>query len=338
MCGRSIRVPLLDGSVEPLPDPKLNLQDHGLASALDKLASLVTESPRELVSDAAPRAAEPIRSVTATAPAPVALPEPIELQPVPIHVAAEAATGQAPSMDSILSRAARDPLTSLAELAMADGRNGTGRDRRERSTSLVPLGIGALFLVGVAFAAGFGLGRRSSTAAPAPSAPAPQPAENAAAPPIASQPVVDPALAGRIMYVDAAGESRPDVGARVLVLPEERSGSAKLTAECFRSGAAAADVQLAIASVRALDGDYAIAGSDGNFTIQLPQAGLYQLVILSRYQARPEGEPADAAAMQLLAMYFDRPPQVVGDSELHASQFRYRGSGTSPRDQTFERR
>lgn len=39
-CGRSIRVPLLDGTVQPLPTPELNLQDAHLARALDELAQL----------------------------------------------------------------------------------------------------------------------------------------------------------------------------------------------------------------------------------------------------------------------------------------------------------
>lgn len=39
-CGRSIRVPLLDGTVQPLPMPELNLQDAHLARALDELAQL----------------------------------------------------------------------------------------------------------------------------------------------------------------------------------------------------------------------------------------------------------------------------------------------------------
>ena len=39
-CGRSIRVPLLDGTLQPLPEPELNLQDAHLARALDELARL----------------------------------------------------------------------------------------------------------------------------------------------------------------------------------------------------------------------------------------------------------------------------------------------------------
>src|SRR5215216_3266212 len=39
-CGRSIRVPNLDGTAAPLPKPAIDLSDRGLASALEQLASL----------------------------------------------------------------------------------------------------------------------------------------------------------------------------------------------------------------------------------------------------------------------------------------------------------
>lgn len=39
-CGRTIRVPDLDGKVKPLPKPGLNLEDSRLASALNELASI----------------------------------------------------------------------------------------------------------------------------------------------------------------------------------------------------------------------------------------------------------------------------------------------------------
>src|SRR5689334_652749 len=39
-CGRSIRVPNLDGTTAPLPKPAIDLSDSSLASALEQLASL----------------------------------------------------------------------------------------------------------------------------------------------------------------------------------------------------------------------------------------------------------------------------------------------------------
>lgn len=189
----------------------------------------------------------------------------------------------------------------------------------------------------IAFAGGFAVGRRSTPSTES------TPTVPAAAPPAAVLPqrgeaaAVDPALTGRVSYVAAGGETRPDAGARVLVLPEERQGSTRLAADGLRSGAAEPDQRVALAAIRALGGDFCIAGEDGRYTIQLPQAGIYQVVIVSRYQSRG-GDAAPAEALQFLSRYFDRPAQVLGDAAVHISQFRYRGSGTSPRDQTFELR
>src|SRR4051794_2343857 len=48
-CGRSIRVPLLDGTLQPLPQPELNLQDTQLKRALDELARLANPDSSPVV-------------------------------------------------------------------------------------------------------------------------------------------------------------------------------------------------------------------------------------------------------------------------------------------------
>ena len=52
-CGRTIRVPSLDGSVAPVPEPKLEVDDPRLSEALDELAALgsgVENKPKESTS------------------------------------------------------------------------------------------------------------------------------------------------------------------------------------------------------------------------------------------------------------------------------------------------
>jgi hypothetical protein len=71
--------------------------------------------------------------------------------------------------------------------------------------------------------------------------------------------------------------------------------------------------------------------------VQLAEAGLYHVVILSRYQPGPQGGPVPADAAAVLQKFFERPAQVTGTAASHVSEFRYRGSGTSPRDHSFER-
>jgi hypothetical protein len=337
MCGRGIRVPQLDGSVEPLPEPELNLGDHGLASALDKLAGLVaSERGSDSVEGVAPT--NPRAAVVPATAGPVALPEPIELQPAPAPVVVVAvpagptisATATAPK-----AVATENVLASLAESPAVKSFDRSRRSDGERGGWLT-LALGAFVAATACFGLGFTLGRASKPEPGAASAPAAA-APAAPAAPVAPAPAAETAVTGRVSYVGADGEVRPDAGARILMLPEERQGTAKLASDGFRAGANEADLKLGVASLRALGGDFAIATADGSYSITLPQAGVYQLLILSRYQARVEGSPPDAAAMQLLTAYFDRPPQVAGEAALHIRPFRYRGSGTTTLDQTFER-
>lgn len=51
-CGWTLRVPDLDGTVRPLPDPGLNMEDSKLAQALDELASM--DSPAAAAPDCSP--------------------------------------------------------------------------------------------------------------------------------------------------------------------------------------------------------------------------------------------------------------------------------------------
>src|SRR5262245_57683335 len=46
-CGRTIRIPELDGSIRPLPGAELNHKDADLAQALDALAQIAEGSGRD---------------------------------------------------------------------------------------------------------------------------------------------------------------------------------------------------------------------------------------------------------------------------------------------------
>ena len=346
MCGRSIRVPLLDGSVAPLPQLELNLEDQGLASALDKLAGLVDGGAAKGQESAELVATAPRARVAVEAPEPIPLPEPIELPPAPTPRVIEPEPVRAPHSLPLAERPAAashdEVLASIGRPAIEQERSNepaaahrvlsTSPRTRRRTTMLWMIAVPA------ALGVGFLLGRWSVTTPPPLEAVAPPPAPQVA--PAAAIPAgvaETPALTGRISYVAVDGATRPDAGARILILPEQRQGTAKLPPEGFRPGANEEDQRLARAAIRALGGDFAIADAEGRYEAQLPQAGLYQVILLSRYQARAEGTPVEASVMQFLATYFDRPAQIVGTASTHLSQFRYRGSGTSPRDQTFER-
>lgn len=342
-CGRSIRVPLLDGTVPPLPDPELNLADQGLASALDKLAGLA-EKPEGNEASAAteqPSAGPAPGPVTVQ---PIPLPEPIALPPAPAPVVIEppppvrppreeSPTVRAGGAEQVVAAIAAPPVVHTTP---AEAFPQVGRGRLQRRAALIAVAAG---LTAAAFTAGYGVGRRGAATAvsgvekesPPPTAPVP-----AAAPPAAPPAVPqEPALTGRISYIASGGEIHPDAGARVLVLPEERQGSLRLPADGLRPGANEQDLRVAVAAIRALGGDFCVADAEGRYAIHLPQAGLYQVLILSRYQPR-DGGAAYHQALQFLTAYVDRPAQVLGETAVQISPFRYRGSGTTPRDHTFE--
>jgi hypothetical protein len=363
-CGRAVRVPELDGQVKPVPPPKLNLQDSQLSQALDELAMIGQESPDEKPADALEQSSQNQNVIE-----PALLPEPVPVEPplpaervvtpkLPPSEEVSRAAGELSSANHTAeqNRPADSPATpanlvdqsatvdsaaaELAGLAQLSGRRyefpATSGKSRWRMSFSVPVVV----TVVVVAIAGFGLGyvsarnggevsaiekpndngSRSTTNGKRDS----QPAQSAA-----------PALQGRITYKTPSGGSRPDRGARVLVFPQQRAGQAKLPAAGFRGTGLTADFQVAAAGLRALGGDVAIVDEKGNFTISLPEAGLYQILILSRYQSRDEEKPLEAALIKLLELYFDRPEQLLGRVGYHFGQVRYKGTGTEIWDDSF---
>ncbi|REJ87470.1 MAG: hypothetical protein DWQ34_24955 [Planctomycetota bacterium] len=344
-CGRALRVPNLDGSVLPLPKAELNLQDTGLVNALEALARLNANESHESA-DAVrsePESAGPAVVVSVDDAGPVPLPEPVEVEP---PLPAEIVVSPAPPKTDDDSRGdGVDPLEDLARAAsrapQRDSPSG-GRPRTWPPATLFALFAGGLLL----FASGFFLGRAGSNPLNANGSDIDQaPASSALVPANESRPPLplenlsgfSPALTGRILYVTADGVPRPDDGARIIVLPEQRQGDHKLSVVGFRSGASAADQQFARSALREAGGDFAVADADGRYTIQLPAAEKYHVLLISRHQPRDEGEFLRPGLQRILEDYFDRPTGLIGSVAYELSDFRYRGGPPAPRDHTFSR-
>jgi hypothetical protein len=338
-CGRTIRVPSLAGDVAPLPSPELNLADAGLASALDKLAGLAVEDEPQPAAAPQPLTEEDEAPDLSN---PQPLPEPIAIDPAPVPVAraVPAAPGTTPSdmEDSPPRHSAREPEEVLADLHR-EGRSRSGSQRERTTAGFGGASVVLAMLIGAGlFVAGFLIGRASNSngRVSAQIDAAENGRQQARRGEAQLAPTsAEPALTGRITYVSTEGESHPDAGARILTLPEERRGSSTLPVEGFRAGADALDRTMAIAAVRALGGDFAVADDDGRYAIELPKAGTYRVLIVSRYQARDFAGAPDLSGV--LDEYFDRPAQLVGEAAFHLSTFKYRGSGSSPRDHAFDR-
>ncbi len=344
MCGRTIRVPQIDGTVVPLPKPKMNHGDSGLARALDALASL--EGTSAAVAEIETQPAKPVAIVLAPAPAvePVPMPIPLPSEPV-VHSHPDGTSRTANAKTA--ERSVADPLRELSEM-QSPAITRLRRPRPERRRLLLTSAIcGLLGITG-----GFILGRvtssRNSVAAAAPTeantatlTPATQPATMTPEQGGVLQPVVAGelklAIEGRVTYVTTTGESKPDAGARILVLPARRSGTTKLNVISFRAGANSSDLKLAQASIRSLGGDFTLAGTDGHYEVRLPATGQYQLWIVSKYQGRdPESQPA-TAELAALQNWFDMPRSFVGQTQTTTTDIQFTGDRSSIRDHVFPR-
>jgi hypothetical protein len=325
-CGRSIRVPNLDGTVAPLPKPAIDLNDDSLATALDQLAAL--EHDVETVASAAPIRND-LQPVMRSAPvAPVAVPQTVTLEASPSDAAVPSSSSSTRPWIEV-----EEQLASLASGAPRHSAPGapTGLNRRDALVA----GATAITIGPVMWWLG-GRSNNSKTsaddlkqAAAAPGAP-----EKPAAPAAIAE--AAPALTGRITYVTADGESRPDAGARILLLPELRPGSTLLSVDGFRANAAAADVQLAQDALKLLGGAFTSADEQGRYGADLSSSGVYEILIVSNYQSRPAG-PLPEDLLKALSRFFDRPQQLVGQTAYEFTHIRFTGRESSVRDQVFQR-
>ena len=335
-CGRTLRVPQLDGRSDPVPRPALNLNDPSLVSALDELAMIGQAGAGD--SDDELDAAKPAPAVavvkTDAAPAPRPAPMPVEL-PLPAEPVVKPRAVPVPH--GVADLASESPAPLLAGLTAPSATASTGITAgsargvsRRRFWSLLAITAAAAFVGGVFM--GTAANRRAADTAAGstvdPGRPQVPAAERRAAP------RAGPAISGRISYESPSGR-RPDRGARILVLPATKPGHARLLAATFRDEEASPDFRLARASLEALGGKVALADVQGNFAVDLPEPGVYRILVLSHFQRREQSEPIDSTLQQQLASWFDRPDQLLGQLAFHSGEVRYNGTRTELWDHTF---
>lgn len=382
-CGRTIRVPDPEGKVEPLPEPKLNLQDSRLANALNELAALgrgESFEPESAVAVDEVAQETPKPPTVATAPAPISPPAPVAAPaPVPVPIRVEPPPPPKPTPIETHDPNKMTPAATMQELA-ALANQPAPRDPaadqpflepqlhangRTTSRSWASRGLALSWVITIAlvtFFLGFIAGRwdRSSNSS--------NPANNVAIngnannPPNNSTPVSGitksgtasnsttaarkdqsanssnaPAVRGRVTYQTDSGERRPDRGARILLLPEKREGSAKLSVVGLRSADTDADVQIAATSLRAAGGEIAVVDESGNYEVGTLKPGTYRIVALSHFQPRDKRETIDGSLKGILDNFFERSEQLLGKCRYHVDQLKYSGKETELWDHQFER-
>lgn len=341
MCGKTIRVPNLDGSVDPIPTPELDLEDSQLVAALGELAGIgKTPSPHE-VSSPPKFLATHDETVIQPSAQPVPCPQPIPVQPAKSIANADSETIIQAAEDGATVVQDRDPLQVLAESASrrppvhpGEGHAGSRRSARVLGASAA----GVLILAGVLW---FGGGdepgppvleasaERSTTVEPARAADRPGREQTPAVAPGAST------VQGRVTYVAENGATLPDVGASVLLLPQSKKGAVRLDVAGFLAGAEPVDVGVARAAIRALGGDVATADDAGRYGLTVPATGDYHLLAISRHAARDPAEVVSGAVQEVLAAYFFRPASLLGSLRFDFEPLQATGSEPGPRDFLF---
>ncbi|MGZ0171802.1 MAG: hypothetical protein ACKVHE_19845, partial [Planctomycetales bacterium] len=206
------------------------------------------------------------------------------------------------------------------------------------SGSLIWAAVGILSVV---FAVGFWIGRVTTlpVASTAPEASfdgevaAQEPASND----VATKEESDGrsvAFRGRLIYRTAEGDRKADRGARVIVLPVERKGTAKLSVAGLRSGDQAEDQLFAANGIRTLGGDVVTTDESGEFEIKLPGSGLFYILAMSNSVSRDEAVDSSEVE-EALGSYFERPAQLLGRVMHHFEEVRYSGDGVTPWDYSF---
>lgn len=362
-CGRELRVPPADGRGQAVPPPKLNLKDSTLADALNELARIGQVDPAGESSEDSAELTEsspPLQPTGQAAPVsvevvtldPLPTPEPIELEllqprsipePPPGTDAASNApaavtswpvdlfpttsgTGTLPEQSTGPSHWTKSQLAGAAAALLAMYLLGilTG-------WWIAPAGPDSVVQAPnqAGDAADNARGQINQAAAPA-AGHGPAASSDAGQSPAST-------IRGRITWKSESGESRPDSGARVILLPPDHEGESRISAAGLRSGDSAGDVEVARAALRAMGGDVAVANEQGQYAFTLPEAGTWQILVISRFQPRPASRELQPGMLSQLQKFFTRPADLIGQLAWHTGQVRYNGSDPVIWDHSFER-
>ncbi|MCP4783600.1 MAG: hypothetical protein GY903_17035 [Fuerstiella sp.] len=316
-CGRSLRVPELDGRTRRLPNPESEVKrDSALLSALSELSVLGQDDQ----ASAAERTEPAAEQGTEVAAPDVVLPEPLAMsEPVDVEITCDAA---APEAD--IEFDAPIPLVeSLNELAAFEQQKPNGvvsidvlRDMREvsrgPSSMTFPLLSGiAMLLLGIPV--GWWVGQRSADVTGSVDATPdalPLPEMDV---PIPVRPVGNGiSIQGTIEYLAASGRTLPDSGAIALLLPVDRQGTIKLNARSLKQPAGNLDLAATVAALSALGGAVGLAEEDGSYQLTSPQDVDCILIVVSRHQERADDLAAPPQAVSVLEAWFDSTNHVLG--------------------------
>lgn len=342
-CGRTLRVPKLDGTVEPVPDPKLDMHDADLAGALNALAMIGQgDADDDQDADEPDVSAKPVAvKVLAPQPRPIVVDAPLPAEPV-----VRAAEKPKPA-EPAATISSMDELAALAEQARQQPAAGPAMQSRQvpGASSQSPFKNGAVvaalvIVAAAASAAGFFVGRSGRATVEVPSETNTSDDPTGSATPTKTVPVPPDrkaAVTGQITYRSADDRRPADAGARVLVFPVKRNGSATISIAGFWANADKTDFRISLAGIRELGGDAAVADKDGRYTIHLPPTdGSYHILVISSFHQRESDSRLSAGDITLLSQYFDRPEPLIKQLSYKTDHIHFNGSSPETFNHVFE--
>jgi hypothetical protein len=140
-------------------------------------------------------------------------------------------------------------------------------------------------------------------------------------------------VAGSVSLLSRAGAKRGDEGTVVIVLPSGRLPSKPLPIAGLQPG----DQSPGDATIRALrdfGGAVARVDNTGSFTLSVPAAESYRILILSAHATRDPAVPLEQSDLMELGKYFEAPADLLQRSGYHWLTKDIRG-GTAAIDQEF---
>ena len=347
-CGRSIRVPELDGRTRRLPAQPVPGRDESLISALSELSSLTDQPAGQAQPEPLPAEQVPVTAVEPTPHANAAAAHSTWTAPTPAEVEIisreqdwerggipSATTSPLPTPDELsesLSEIAafESPPPSVSDELLRDMRH-SRRDDAWRSVTT------ALFLLlGLAggTAGGWWLTRTGYLPTAFAEADNSQHAaddnQKAGAidqdPPsrrdlthtAASQPrearedTVGSVIRGRIEYVSEAGHLLPDEGALVLLLPQARQGTSLLDGGNLRLSTDAPDFRATVAAMNVLGAVATKTDESGNYTLPYERNGDARVIVVSQHLPRAADTPVPRDIQNMLLNWFESPTHVTG--------------------------
>lgn len=304
-CGRTLRVPVPDGHSEAASPARREVHDASLLQALDELAQIGEIPPGEAEVVDASVSLPPLNSPKPTAP--VALPA---QQPVPTELPLDSFSQAAGVLAELA--ATRPPAVGAPHgkpsSAAAISTDQSSFPKRVAGYS----GWKTLWAVGgVSLVLGFGAGyefARLGTISPQPVT------EQTSQNPGDATPT-DPLLHLQVRYLHTDGQLKPDQGAVVIVLPAKHPAPQPLwPGNQLRPGTPL--LPETVQQVADSGGVIVLLTEQGTATMSVPQAGTYQVYVLSHYAGQPTGTGAATETLRELGHWWADPAQFVGRRAL----------------------